>query len=119
MTETVSNPDEDWSQGFAIVVLIVFVVLYLLSGCEAARHGHRKRSLLKAYRRRHQWKKAGIPRLRQLGFSDASNALQMTSWGRGRGVVDDFHPVEMDFEAEAGKVWALIDPTTPARERIS
>lgn len=124
MTEAVSNPDENWPQGLAIVVLIAFVVLYLLGGCEAARESHRKRALLKAYRRRHRWKKADIPRLRRLGVSDDAMRLieRMASdklGGRGRGVVDEFQAIGDGFEAEVEKVWSLIDPTTSARERVS
>lgn len=124
MTEAVSNLDEDWPQGLVMVVLIAFVVLYFLGGCEAAREGHRKRALLKVYRRRHQWKKADLPRLRQLGVSDdATRRIERIAndklGGRGRGVVDEFHPIGDGFEAEAEKVWALIDPTASARDRVS
>lgn len=123
MTESISDPDEDWPQSLAIVVLIAFVVVYLLGGCEAARESHRKRALLKAYRRRQRWKKADVPRLRRLDVSD--NAMRRIKrmandklGGRGRGVVDDFEHLGEGFEAEAEKVWALIGPTTPARERV-
>ena len=87
-----------------------------------AERAHHRQALLQAYQRRHEWRKADVPKLRVLGVNPAAQkriaTIECSKSGRGRGVVKRYRPLD-DFLLDGAMGYAaMLSPDTKAKERL-
>jgi hypothetical protein len=87
--------------------------------CRRAELAHRRAALLRAYRRRKQWRKAYVRRLLNLGVPMPRIQRVVAGRGRGRGVVQGYQPLGANLVIAARTVEALFSPTTLPHKRVA
>lgn len=105
--------------GLAIVIIAAVYVAYesLEAWAENLECKYHRGQLLAAYRRRRQWKKADIARLRSLGVNPVAQRRMERVTGRGRPVVNP-RKLEEEIVEKLTAFQALTDPhATPAQRK--
>lgn len=87
-----------------------------------ARRDHLRKARLEAYKRRHQWRKADIPRLLRMGVNpQAQRRIErlLQSKSSGRGVIREYKNLDDYFRALVDFFRIFDDPTTSSRTRLA
>lgn len=101
-------------------LVIVAVANRLARWSEEAPKAHLRAAQLQAYRRRHQWRKADVSKLRALGVcQNAEKRLQRIERGkqRGRGVVQQYRPLDVLLNEAIDDLRFLFATDTPPAAR--
>jgi hypothetical protein len=106
----------------SIAAAVENFVQMLRNAWHKAERAHHREALLQAYQRRHDWRKADVPKLRALGVNRAAQkriaAIECKS-GRGRGVVKRYRPLD-DFLLDGAMGYvAMLSPDTKPKERLT
>lgn len=98
-------------------VLVVAVSQSLAGWVESLERKHRRGLLLKAYLRRHQWKKSDLPRLEKLDVNPVARRRMQAVAGLGRPVVSQPQSIE-EFVLERLNAFSiLLSPESSAQDR--
>lgn len=112
---------DDQVTALGLVFILVALVDQIRKAWEAAQRAHRRRALLEAYRRRHHWRKADVPRLLELNVGRPAmmrvNRI-MDSKCPGRGVVRSYRPLDEACLLWVERICIFFDPTTSPKERL-
>jgi hypothetical protein len=101
--------------GWIIVIIGVFIV----SQWEGWQQSHQRRARLDAYCRRHQWRKADVSRLLNLGIpKQRIERIISDNKRRGRGVVQNYQPLDTMLMHAAEQFSTLLSPDTPPPARL-
>jgi hypothetical protein len=111
------NPASNEISWMGWVIVIIGVVIF--SHWEEWQKNHQRRARLDAYRRRHQWRKADVSRLLNLGVPrQRIERVIDENKGRGRGVVQKYQSLEEIWMQAAEQFSALLSPDTPPKTRL-
>jgi hypothetical protein len=111
------NPASNEISWMDWVIVIIGVVIF--SHWEEWQKNHQRRARLDAYRRRHQWRKADVSRLLNLGVPrQRIERVIDENKGRGRGVVQKYQSLEEMWMQAAEQFSALLSPDTPPKTRL-
>lgn len=122
MNDTDSHLDELSAMAVAFGLVIVAIVSQIEKWSQEMPDAHRRAARLQAYRRRHQWRKADVPKLRDLGVcAPAERRLQRieSGKGRGRGVIGKYRAPDVLLRAGISYLNAHFDPATPPQTRLA
>jgi hypothetical protein len=105
-----------------VIGLSLFFLASALSHWDSLRESHRKSELLKAYRLRYKWRKADIPKLRELGVGKVAepriNRIQAAGGG-GRGVIRRFQSLDETLAGSIDRIaTALFCPEAQRAARV-
>lgn len=112
------------SSALAIIVglAIIMIATRIQDWLEELPAAHRRGARLQACRRRHQWRKADVPKLRDLGVRKPAEArlrrIESAS-GRGRGVIGKYQPPDVVLISLIENLNALFSSTTAPHMRLA
>ena len=99
--------------------LVTDVIKNISTALNSAERTHNRAALLRAYKRRHSWKKADIPRLLTLDLNDiARRRLERVAGGRGRPVVSPHRPFAEVIEVTLTNLRTMFDESTSPTDRL-
>jgi hypothetical protein len=111
------NPASNEISWMSWVIVIIGVVIF--SHWEEWQKNHQRRARLDAYRRCHQWRKADVSRLLNLGVPrQRIERVINENKGRGRGVVQKYQSLEEIWMQTAEQFSALLSPDTSPKRRL-
>ena len=122
MDEIDSQPNE--LAGLVILVSLAAtgIITRVQNWLEELPAAHRRGARLQACRRRHQWRKADVPKLRDLGVcKPAEMRLRRieSASGRGRGVIGKYQSPDAVVIAVIKYLSALFSPMTAPHTRLA
>jgi hypothetical protein len=99
--------------------LVTDAIEKISTALNRAERAHNRAALLQAYKRRHSWKKADIPRLLTLDLNDiARRRLERVAGGRGRPVVSPHRPFAEVIEVTLANLQTMFDESTSPTDRL-
>ena len=110
---------DNFAVGVGTVVVLSLMLAWQSIEAWAANQERRfhRRQLLDAYRRRHNWKKADIPRLRALGVNAVAEKRMEQLSGRGRPVVKPHRALHVEVLEKLSAVGTLVSSEALPQER--
>ncbi|WP_426409237.1 hypothetical protein [Bradyrhizobium ganzhouense] len=103
---------------FALVGVLVVAVSQSLAGwAESLERNYRRGLLLKAYRRRHEWKKSDLSRLEKLDVNPVARRRMQAVAGLGRPVVSQPQSIEEFVLERLNAFSVLLSPESSAHDR--
>jgi hypothetical protein len=104
-----------------LCLALVLLLFFIVSQWGDWQTSHQKRARRTAYRRRHQWRKADVPRLLKLGvpMERIQRITDDNNKRRGRGVVQSYQSLDEVVTLRAEQFNVLLAADTPPHSRLS